>query len=751
MPKMITVVLWASGLLGAGLRVPLPPAPRPFAGPGVWQSELATPGLNGMVQQILVPPDGHVVAAGTFTFAGPDGRLARTLARWDGTCWQPLGGGAALGAEGYVFALARTPAGDLLAAGRPHGSDASRPAEVLRYHGTHWQRLGSPTQTAHVWTLAVLPTGEVLAGSGPAGPHPGTYGGGLLHWTGSTWQPYAPVPAGTELRQVLVTRKGELLVAGSFRAAATGPALPAVARWTGQRWQRLGTNFNAAVLTLAETASGSLLVGGEFTEAGGAAANRVARWDGTAWRAMSTGFNGPIQRLLVGPTGEVVANGEFTQASGNPGRCIARWENQRWVPLTPRDDGYCKQVLAVLPGGDLLGANSYGGPGGYYKDLVRYRTPAPVTAPRGGAGTRRPYTPNWLPVASPHTQGLGSDCDLTALAATASGELALSGYMQLPGTGSWQYVVAHYNGHTWQPLWGLDGRHVLALLFQPGGELVVGGLFPMERRGGLVDDSAFSNGASRCRYVARWDGRRWQPLGGGAPGPVLALARTPTGQVLAGGTFGVARWEGGTWQPLGAKGTTSTPTNTADTPAGLSAATALAVTPTGDLYAANALANRRGAGPATYLARWDGTTWQPVGEGLNGPVASLAVAPNGDLLASGGFGSANAPRNACSVARWNGREWQYLGPPLPQAAGLVTVLASGTVVLAGHFALPGSPRLVNLARWNGTAWEPLAGGLNDYAAQLVAVPGGGLAVAGRFTATADSTQSLGHVGVYRER
>jgi len=45
----------------------------------------------------------------------------------------------------------------------------------------------------------------------------------------------------------------------------------------------------------------------------------------------------------------------------------------------------------------------------------------------------------------------------------------------------------------------------------------------------------------------------------------------------------------------------------------------------------------------------------------------------------------------------------------------------------------------------------LAGSLNDYAQQLEAVPGGGLAVAGRFTANANSTQSLGHVGVYQER
>jgi hypothetical protein len=102
-------------------------------------------------------------------------------------------------------------------------------------------------------------------------------------------------------------------------------------------------------------------------------------------------------------------------------------------------------------------------------------------------------------------------------------------------------------------------------------------------------------------------------------------------------------------------------------PARLLAATVLAVTLSGDIYAANALASRRGAGPTTYLARWDGITWQPVGEGLDGPVTSLAVAPNGDfdLLASGSFGPAGPVRNGCSGARWDSRTWPYLGPPLP--------------------------------------------------------------------------------------
>lgn len=32
-----------------------------------------------------------------------------------------------------------------------------------------------------------------------------------------------------------------------------------------------------------------------------------------------------------------------------------------------------------------------------------------------------------------------------------------------------------------------------------------------------------------------------------------------------------------------------------------------------------------------HIARFDGTTWQPLGPGLNSDVEALAVAPNGDV------------------------------------------------------------------------------------------------------------------------
>lgn len=63
---------------------------------------------------------------------------------------------------------------------------------------------------------------------------------------------------------------------------------------------------------------------------------------------------------------------------------------------------------------------------------------------------------------------------------------------------------------------------------------------------------------------------------------------------------------------------------------------------------------------ANKVAMWDGTGWQPLGEGLNGSVLALAIDGRGHLFAGGQFTQASGkPVN--HIARWDGKEWQPLG------------------------------------------------------------------------------------------
>jgi hypothetical protein len=63
---------------------------------------------------------------------------------------------------------------------------------------------------------------------------------------------------------------------------------------------------------------------------------------------------------------------------------------------------------------------------------------------------------------------------------------------------------------------------------------------------------------------------------------------------------------------------------------------ALAVLPNGDLVAGGDFTTAGGVA-ASYIARWSGTLWSPLGSGISGDVYALAVLPNGDLVAGGSF------------------------------------------------------------------------------------------------------------------
>src|SRR4029079_18883520 len=65
-----------------------------------------------------------------------------------------------------------------------------------------------------------------------------------------------------------------------------------------------------------------------------------------------------------------------------------------------------------------------------------------------------------------------------------------------------------------------------------------------------------------------------------------------------------------------------------------------------------------------HVARWNGTSWEALGSGMNGPVRAFATY-GGELVAGGSFRTAGGTP-AASVARWNGTSWQPLGSGISQ-------------------------------------------------------------------------------------
>lgn len=312
--------------------------------------------------------------------------------------------------------------------------------------------------------------------------------------------------------------------------------------------------------------------------------------------------------------------------------------------------------------------------------------------------------------------------------------LVLGGSFTVAGTLTARAVVAYdpVSG-SWEPLDGIYGD-VYALAILPNGDLLAGGSFPYSPSGAV-------------NHIARWDGTSWSPLGGGVDGinfpfqAVTSLAVMPNGDVIAGGDFTVtggltpvsvnhiARWNGSVWLPMGQ--------GLGGSPFGGSTPYCMVVLPNGDLVVGGRFTTAGGVS-ASHLAIWNGVSWSAMGSGVVGSsVDSLRVLPNGDLLVSGAFSSiGGVPAN--NIARWNGSNWAPFGTGTDGLVRTTAVLPNGDFVVGGDFATAGGVSAGNVARWDGAVWTAMGTGFEDDAIvnTLLPLPNGGLWAGGWFR-TAD--------------
>ena len=128
-----------------------------------------------------------------------------------------------------------------------------------------------------------------------------------------------------------------------------------------------------------------------------------------------------------------------------------------------------------------------------------------------------------------------------------------------------------------------------------------------------------------------------------------------------------------------------------------------------------------GGSAANRIARWDGTSWTPLGTGLEGGSSPACrrmipwtIAGEPVLVVGGNFASAGG-NPALDVAVWDGSGWSPLGAGF--ATGLVWDLelydaGSGPELYAcGTFVSSASTTVNRIARWDGTQWQPLGQGI----------------------------------------
>ena len=231
---------------------------------------------------------------------------------------------------------------------------------------------------------------------------------------------------------------------------------------------------------------------------------------------------------------------------------------------------------------------------------------------------------------------------------------------------------------TWDPSFGRNFTNVATLTTFDDGHgpaLFVGGGFATI--GGITADA-----------LARWDGTSWTSLyynsGYQDHFQALTVYDDGTGPALyAGGYFphqsvqyvNMAKWNGGMdWTPLPSLGTLFAQCSV----------NALAVFDDGSGAALFAAGKFPTAGGMTVnnIARWNGTSWSALGDGLDAPVYALTVFDDGTgpaLYAGGAFMNAGgAP--ASHIAKWNGASWSPLANGVD--GGVYTIMSVDDV--AGH-------------------------------------------------------------------
>ncbi len=224
----------------------------------------------------------------------------------------------------------------------------------------------------------------------------------------------------------------------------------------------------------------------------------------------------------------------------------------------------------------------------------------------------------------------------------------------------------------------------------------------------------------------------WGPLDAGMNSAVYSITNFD-GELIAGGAFSqaggvpvshIAKWNGTSWSPLG-MGVGGTP----------EPRVYAMIVYDGSLIAAG---NFSGAGGhiAWNIARWDGTSWSPLGTGVDGTVYALTIY-QGLLIAGGDFIHAGGTEVNC-IAQWDGSSWSGLGSGLGcDACGndfavlSLGVHADEVLVAGGWFNLAGGVPANYIASWRGT-WAPLGAGM-DYPVSAITDYNGDLIAGGAFS------------------
>ncbi len=226
----------------------------------------------------------------------------------------------------------------------------------------------------------------------------------------------------------------------------------------------------------------------------------------------------------------------------------------------------------------------------------------------------------------------------------------------------------------------------------------------------------------------------WISMGAvsGTDSSVSSLVFDSSGNLYAGGMFmsaggvtvnHVAKWNGSTWSDLGN---------------GMDGGTvsALAFDSYGNLYAGGDFVTAGGdyiteGVTVNYIAKWDGISWSALGTGMDASVYALVFDSSGNLYVGGEFSTAGGG-SVNGIAKWDGISWSSLGTGMEGGVYALAFDSSGNLYAGGGFYTAGGVSVSNIAKWDGLEWGALGTGTEGRVQALAFDSTGNLYAGGEF-------------------
>ncbi len=638
------------------------------------------------------------------------------------------------GALGNVLALAAQSDGKILVGGSFAYFNGAAVGQIVRLNagGSLDSSFGGGSgANGPVRSIVLQPDGKILIGGNFSSYDgvPRNYVARLnANGTLDTSFDVGPV-TGLGVHEIVLQPDGKLLVVGNF-VAFQGVARGCIARFNSDGSLDLsfavgaGLNNGGYANAIALQSDGKILIGGSFSQYDGAPRDGLARLNANGTLDASfdvgSGVFGIVTTLAVQSDGAVLIGGRFSSYRGVSRSCIARvgtgggLDNGFVVGSGMNEYFGGVYDLAMQSDGKVLACGDFRYYNGQWRDGIVLLNPSGAIEPNinldaatsdhveclelqpdgkiliGGGfrsfagssrrGLARIHADGSLDLSFDPT-GLQVGDRVSAIALRNDGKIVYGGPRvgRLNSDGS---LDASFGGGFY------PNGHVLSVLIQPDGKLLIGGLFTSGPGGQRSYLARLEAGGSLDTTFAVAS----SPFGGGVigpDGPVRHLALQLDGKIIIGGDFS---GYGGFQSPGIAR------------------------------------LNADGGLDATFN----------VGLGVNGSVYSIALQADGKIVIGGFFSSVNGTPRA-NIARLNadGSVDTTFGGSSNGAVTCIRIQPDGRMLIGGLFSSSGGVGRARIARLNPNGDVDMsfgaAAGANDAVSAIELLPNGKVVLGGSFT------------------